>query len=238
MSVAGLWPLPVILLPVLAYARGPSASGGRLAAFAIGWMLAVLSLSGAADDIAERSFFLHMVAHAVLMGVAAPLLVLARPLPRRKWGLPRPDRAGDRHLPAGRGARRLAPADPVRRRPRRPPDPRPPAPDAARHQPPVLAGHRRGASERGAAGPCGRLLFLASVLGTLLGFLLTLASGFWYTPVDAPICGLSPLADQQLGGLVVWVLPAGLVYVAAGLGLLARWIKGSAASAAWTPEQG
>ena len=82
MSVVELWPLPAILLPVLAYARRPDTGKGRLAAFVVGWTLAVLSLSSVSDGIAERSFFLHMVAHAVLMGVAAPLLVLARPVPR------------------------------------------------------------------------------------------------------------------------------------------------------------
>ena len=38
----------------------------------------------------------------------------------------------------------------------------------------------------------------------------------------APLWGLTPLEDQQLGGLVMWV-PAGLAYVAAGLALAMRW---------------
>ena len=237
MSIAEAWPVAAILVPLLAYARGPSASRGRLAAFAIGWTLTILAFSGAANEIAERSFFLHMVAHAVLMGVAAPLLVLARPLPRGIGPfrvLTEPVTAtflqagalAAWHLPilfdAALDDRRI---------------------HALQHL--TLLGTsllfwqgigeaRRSEERQGLAVVC---LFLASVLGTLLGFLLTLASGFWYTPIDAPICGLSPLADQQLGGLVMWV-PAGLVYVAAGLGLLARWIKGSAAGAAWTPEQG
>jgi cytochrome c oxidase assembly factor CtaG len=236
-SVVELWPLPAILLPVLAYARHPDTGKGRLAAFVVGWTLAVLSLSGVSDGIAERSFFLHMVAHAVLMGVAAPLLVLARPLPRLIGPLrflTEPVTAtflqagilAAWHLPvlfdAALDDRRI---------------------HALQHL--MLLGSsllfwqgigeaRRSEERQGLAVVC---LFLASVLGTLLGFLLTLASGLWYTPIEAPICGLSPLADQQLGGLVMWV-PAGLVYVAAGLGLLARWIKGSAASTAWTPEQG
>jgi cytochrome c oxidase assembly factor CtaG len=236
-SVAELWPLPAILLPILACALGPGVRNGRLAAFAVGWTLAVLSLSGASDAIAERSFFLHMIAHAVLMGVAAPLLVLARPLPHGIGPLrllTEPVTAtflqagalAASHLPALFDAalddRRI---------------------HALQHL--MLLGTsllfwqgigeaRRSEERQGLAVVC---LFLASVLGTLLGFLLTLASGLWYTPIDAPICGLSPLADQELGGLVMWV-PAGLVYVVAGLGLLARWIKDSAAGPAWTPEQG
>ena len=38
--------------------------------------------------------------------------------------------------------------------------------------------------------------------------------------------GLTPLEDQQLGGLIMWV-PAGLVYVVAGLALCAGWMRES-----------
>jgi cytochrome c oxidase assembly factor CtaG len=37
---------------------------------------------------------------------------------------------------------------------------------------------------------------------------------------------MTPLEDQQLGGLIMWI-PAGLVYVIAGLALLAGWIHQS-----------
>ncbi len=51
---------------------------------------------------------------------------------------------------------------------------------------------------------------------------LTLVSG--RTTATAPAWGLSPLQDQQLGGLIMWV-PAGLVYIATGLALFARWLR-------------
>jgi cytochrome c oxidase assembly factor CtaG len=38
--------------------------------------------------------------------------------------------------------------------------------------------------------------------------------------------GLTPLEDQQLGGLIMWI-PAGLVYVVAGLALMAAWLRES-----------
>jgi putative membrane protein len=39
--------------------------------------------------------------------------------------------------------------------------------------------------------------------------------------------GLTPLEDQQLGGLIMWV-PAGLVFVLGGLFLFSRWLDASA----------
>jgi putative membrane protein len=41
--------------------------------------------------------------------------------------------------------------------------------------------------------------------------------------------GLTPLEDQQLGGLIMW-MPAGLVYIAAGLALFAGWVRESDAT--------
>ncbi len=38
------------------------------------------------------------------------------------------------------------------------------------------------------------------------------------------VLGLDPLADQQLAGAIMWI-PAGGVYLAAALGLLASWVR-------------
>ncbi|HKP13996.1 MAG TPA: cytochrome c oxidase assembly protein, partial [Blastocatellia bacterium] len=43
--------------------------------------------------------------------------------------------------------------------------------------------------------------------------------------------GLTPLEDQQLGGLIMWI-PAGLVYIFAGLMLFAGWLRESDVRAA------
>jgi cytochrome c oxidase assembly factor CtaG len=69
-------------------------------------------------------------------------------------------------------------------------------------------------------------LFTTTIQTTLLGALLTLSPRIWYPSYGdpAPPGGLSPLEDQQLAGLIMWV-PAGLVYVAAGLALLGLLLR-------------
>jgi putative membrane protein len=65
-------------------------------------------------------------------------------------------------------------------------------------------------------------VFTTAVHSSVLGALLTFSLVLWY-PAYAPLTaawGLTPLEDQQLGGLIMWV-PAGFVYVAAALALLA-----------------
>ena len=66
----------------------------------------------------------------------------------------------------------------------------------------------------------------------LLGALLTLCPRLLYPAQTAwaPLWGLTPLEDQQLGGLVMWV-PAGFVYLGAALSLAAIMIRGSTAPA-------
>ena len=71
-------------------------------------------------------------------------------------------------------------------------------------------------------------LFTTSVHSGALGALITVAGSVWY-PSYAPLTaswGLTPLEDQQLGGLIMWI-PASLVYVIAGLALFAGWLRES-----------
>jgi putative membrane protein len=56
--------------------------------FAIGWIGLVVALVSPFDRIAASQFWLHMVQHEVLMVIAAPLLVLSRPLEAMTWALP------------------------------------------------------------------------------------------------------------------------------------------------------
>jgi putative membrane protein len=61
-----------------------------------------------------------------------------------------------------------------------------------------------------------------------LGALLTFANTPWY-PVyrdTTATWGLTPLEDQQLGGLIMWV-PACAVYIAGGLVLFVMWLRES-----------
>jgi cytochrome c oxidase assembly factor CtaG len=72
---------------------------------------------------------------------------------------------------------------------------------------------------------CVFFLFLTSLHSGILGAFLTFTRQIWY-PVYANSTGaygLSPLEDQQLGGLIMWV-PAGLVYIGAGLVMFARML--------------
>jgi len=71
-------------------------------------------------------------------------------------------------------------------------------------------------------------VFATMVHTGLLGALLTLAPHVFY-PLqtrDAPLFDLTPLQDQQLAGLFMWV-PGGAIYLAAGLWLIGRWLAGS-----------
>jgi cytochrome c oxidase assembly factor CtaG len=70
-------------------------------------------------------------------------------------------------------------------------------------------------------------VFATAVHGGLLGALLTVSPRVWYAPYVAhhPV-GLTPLEDQQLAGLLMW-MPASLTFVAAGLLLFAAWLRHS-----------
>lgn len=56
-------------------------------------------------------------------------------------------------------------------------------------------------------------LFTTAVHTSILGALLTFAPSVWYPFYSATTqaWGLTPLEDQQIGGLIMWV-PGGLVY--------------------------
>ncbi|TIT96480.1 MAG: cytochrome c oxidase assembly protein, partial [Mesorhizobium sp.] len=60
----------------------------RLACFATGWALLVVALMSPLHELGERLFTAHMVEHEVLMVVAAPSLVLSRPLGVMLWAFP------------------------------------------------------------------------------------------------------------------------------------------------------
>jgi len=70
-------------------------------------------------------------------------------------------------------------------------------------------------------------VFATTVHGGLLGALITVAPRVWYSPYlvhhDG---GLTPLEDQQLAGLLMWI-PASLAFVAGGLTLFAAWLRQS-----------
>jgi cytochrome c oxidase assembly factor CtaG len=71
-------------------------------------------------------------------------------------------------------------------------------------------------------------MFTTSIHSGVLGALITFSSSVWYPAYAATTSswGLTPLEDQQLGGLIMWI-PAGLVYIFAGLALFAGWLRES-----------
>jgi cytochrome c oxidase assembly factor CtaG len=58
--------------------------------------------------------------------------------------------------------------------------------------------------------------------------LLTFSRSVWYPSYVGLTTswGLTPLEDQQLGGLIMWI-PAGVLYAIAGLALFAGWLRES-----------
>jgi putative membrane protein len=71
-------------------------------------------------------------------------------------------------------------------------------------------------------------VFTTSLHSGALGALLTFATRLWYPAyaTSTQAWGLTPIEDQQIGGLIMWI-PAGLVYVVAGLALFAGWLRES-----------
>jgi cytochrome c oxidase assembly factor CtaG len=71
-------------------------------------------------------------------------------------------------------------------------------------------------------------MFTTALHSGLLGALLTFANTLWYPPYahTTQSWGITPLEDQQLGGLIMWV-PACTIYIVAGLALLAAWMRES-----------
>ncbi|TFW16068.1 cytochrome c oxidase assembly protein, partial [Duganella callida] len=93
------WVLALLALAMVLYAIGNArlyarARQSRLtlmlqsAFFAAGWMALLAALASPLDAAGSRSFAAHMVQHELLMIVAAPLLVLGRPLGVWIWAWP------------------------------------------------------------------------------------------------------------------------------------------------------
>jgi cytochrome c oxidase assembly factor CtaG len=78
-------------------------------------------------------------------------------------------------------------------------------------------------------------LFTTAVHTSALGALMTFARRPWYPEYAnrAAAWGLTPLADQQLAGMIMWI-PAGVVYMVAALLVMRRWLGESE----WAVAQG
>ena len=238
--------------------RGPF-TAARLAAFAGGYGTAFLALTSPVDTVGAELFSVHMVQHLMLTLLAAPLLAWARPALAFLWCLPRGARraiGGWWSGPAGRVAAVL----------RSPavvwaafcgifvfwhlPGPYAWAlgsewihalehasffVSAFAFWALVLEGPRQRRLDYGAT-----LLFVATAaaLSGLPGALMAIATRPFYDghAAGALAWGLTPLEDQQLAGLIMWI-PGGIVYLATIAGLFVLWLRSAerraARTAAW-----
>jgi len=210
------------------------------ACFTAGWCILALALLSPIDHLGEHLLSMHMVQHELLMVVAAPLLVLSRPLEAFAWGLPagwrEPMAAGLRWRPIAAAWRAVTTTSgafvfqaagvwlwhvPVAFQASLAND----AVHSLQHATflgsalafwwTVLA--RRAASGAGLASTFGTMLHTG-----MLGALLTFAPYPLY-PAYPGYLGLTPLEDQQLAGLVMWV-PGGVAYLVACLALASAWL--------------
>ena len=78
------------------------------------------------------------------------------------------------------------------------------------------------------------LVFGMGLQSVFLSALLTFATTPWYGAYAETVeaWGLTRLEDQQIAGAIMWV-PAGFIYVGAGLALVVAWIRWSERSSAW-----
>jgi putative membrane protein len=78
------------------------------------------------------------------------------------------------------------------------------------------------------------LLFTTAIHTGVLGALMTFARTPWYPDyTQSTAFGLSPIADQQLAGMIMWI-PGSLGYLIAALFSVRRWL----AESEWEVERG
>ena len=223
--------------------------------FAAGWFLLGLTLLSPLHALGGVLFSAHMAQHELLMTVAAPLLVMGRPLIPFVWALsPRQRRI------AGQWTSARFFALPWRTLTH-------PGTAFLIHAAAIWVWHlpslydatvtndgMHAAQHASFVGTA--LLFWWTVLypslarggtpaligllfGTLLhtgalGAVLTLTSRLIYSAYATTTgpWGLTPIGDQQVGGLIMWV-PGGLAYVVAALALVVRLFRESEQRVSW-----
>jgi putative membrane protein len=228
---------------------GRGVSRTAACAFFAGWLTLVVALISPVHALGEILFSAHMTQHEILMLASAPLFVLGRPFIASIWALPKKTRIAIGGVINSKGVQKIwsvvsnaGVAWTIHA-----------AALWIWHVPllfqatlessfvhmlqhlsffgsallfwwAILYG-KRGIASYGA----GILyLFTTSIHSGLLGAFLTFTHRVWY-PVYASRTtefGLTPIEDQQLGGLIMWV-PAGIVYIAAALVMFSGWLRES-----------
>jgi putative membrane protein len=228
--------------------RGRGVAVGRVMAFLAAMLTLLLALVSPLDTLSESLLSAHMVQHMILILAAAPLLVLAVPTAPLLLGLPPYTRrtfAGLRRRRAVAAIWRIATRPVVawtlqgvvfwtwHLPPLYQAALRNDAIHALEHASflvtaavfwwVVIQPERR---RRDGLGLSVLLVFATALQNGVLGALLTFSGTPWYPDYQPFVSGwhLSPLEDQQLAGLIMWI-PGGLVYLTAALALLARWLS-------------
>jgi putative membrane protein len=219
---------------------------GRIGAFAAGLATLLIALESPLDGLAEQLFFAHMSQHLLLLTVAPPLLVWGRPVFVWLWAFPLPQR---RRI--GRfwnDTRALHASHAFLMRPLvawlaasaalwfwHVPGPYGWALADERvhvleHMSFVLTALmfwtlvlQPYGRERNGYGVALILVATYALHNGLLGALLVFASQPYYQDWSATRFGLTPLEDQQLAGLIMWV-PAGLLQLATLALLFTGWL--------------
>jgi putative membrane protein len=227
-------------------------------AFGLGWLTLAAALVSPLHRLGGVLFTAHMAQHELLMAVAAPLLVLGRPIVPFLWALP---------ISWRRTAGTVSATAPVKNTWELMTLP---LVAWGAHAVAIWAWHAPGLYQatlgsetmhtlqhvsflgtallfwwallRGREGRLGRpaaviYLFTTAVHTSLLGALLTFSERLWYPLYDATTgpWGLTSLEDQQLAGVIMWV-PAGLAYLLAALGLAATWLREPASRPGLNPH--
>lgn len=258
-SIAG----PLLVLGALYVAglrrvrhHAPDAISNRdVALFAGGYFTLAVALLSPLHEMSEEIFSAHMVQHELLMAVAAPLLVLGRPGPVLMWAFARASRQRIALAVRQSSVRRIwgfatRPFDawlfhgaviwlwhvPLLFQ-------------ATLHSELVHALQHVSflgsallfwwsithGMRRAARGMAILYLFTTVVHTGVLGALMAFAHRPWYPEYTAGAArwGLTPMGDQQLAGLVMWV-PASAVYLGAALFVMRAWLRDSE----WTVSEG
>ena len=233
---------------------GKGVARWQVASFALGWISIVIALVSPVDALSDLLFSVHMAQHELLMIVAAPLLVFARPLVPMMWALSprgRERAAAITQSPAFANAWRALtgpftvlllhaiaiwmwhiPAlfEAALRNE---------AIHAVQHSMFFITASLfwwaliHGRYGRIGYGVAVAYVFITATHTTILGALMTIAPRVWYPMYEARAAawGIRPLEDQQMAGLLMWV-PSGVIFMCLGLSLFAAWLGESERRAA------
>lgn len=228
--------------------RGLALRHWEIASFAVGWLVVALSLLSPLHEASEQLFSAHMAQHELLMVLAAPLLILGRPTVVMLWALPARGRQA-----AARASRNAA-LHTAWSAITRPFDAwlihglaiwlwhLPPLFEATLHSEFIHALQHASflgsalifwwniihVQRRSARGMSIVYLFTTAVHTGVLGALMTFSRAPWYPAyaIGAGKWSLTPIADQQLAGLIMWI-PASIAYLVAALAIMRRWLHDS-----------